>query len=205
MGSNKLYIESSDSSTPLIGGDFSTDEVTINGTLKITGGNPAVGKVLTSDADGNSTWETVGVPVRTETITYNSFNIQPSDNNSNFNRYLGYFMPSSGSDQYNIPINLPIGSKIMSMKVYYYDFSNDADITVNIYKVVEVAGSTSNWGGITTSGYSTNVGNMTRNYGASAHVLESGAVYNIQIRPVNGSWAGSKATSISSVELTYEN
>ena len=35
-GSNKLYIENSDSATPLIGGDFSTDEVTINGDLEVT-------------------------------------------------------------------------------------------------------------------------------------------------------------------------
>ena len=35
-GSNKLYIENSSSATPLIGGDFSTDEVTINGDLEIT-------------------------------------------------------------------------------------------------------------------------------------------------------------------------
>jgi len=35
-GSNKLYIENSSSYTPLIGGDFSTDEVTINGSLEVT-------------------------------------------------------------------------------------------------------------------------------------------------------------------------
>lgn len=36
-GSNKLYIENSNSATPLIGGDFSTDTVTINGALSATG------------------------------------------------------------------------------------------------------------------------------------------------------------------------
>jgi hypothetical protein len=36
-GSDKLYIENTDSSTPLIGGDFSTDDVIINGNLEITG------------------------------------------------------------------------------------------------------------------------------------------------------------------------
>ncbi len=58
LGSNKLYIENSNSSTPLIGGDFSTNQVDINGSIKITGGNPGNGKVLTSDADGIATWET---------------------------------------------------------------------------------------------------------------------------------------------------
>ena len=56
-GDNKLYIENSNSDTPLIGGDFDSDEVYINGTLKITGGTPGVNKILTSDEDGNATWE----------------------------------------------------------------------------------------------------------------------------------------------------
>ena len=56
-GSNKLYIENSSSASPLIGGDFSLDEVYINGTIKITGGNPANGKILTCDSLGNATWE----------------------------------------------------------------------------------------------------------------------------------------------------
>ncbi len=36
MGDNKLYIENSNSTTPLIGGDFSTDTVIINGGLTVT-------------------------------------------------------------------------------------------------------------------------------------------------------------------------
>jgi len=35
-GSNKLYIDNSSTSEPLIGGDFSTDQVTINGDMKVT-------------------------------------------------------------------------------------------------------------------------------------------------------------------------
>ncbi len=55
-GSNKLYIANSNTSTPLIGGDFSTNEVDINGQLKITGGNPGNGKILASDANGIASW-----------------------------------------------------------------------------------------------------------------------------------------------------
>ncbi len=57
---NKLFIDNSDTPNPLIGGDFSDDRVDINGTLKITGGNPGTGKILTSDADGNASWESAG-------------------------------------------------------------------------------------------------------------------------------------------------
>jgi len=57
-GSNKLYIENSSSSNPLIGGDFSTDEVTINGSIAIKDGTQGANKVLTSDANGKASWQT---------------------------------------------------------------------------------------------------------------------------------------------------
>ncbi len=58
VGNNKLYIHNSGNSTPLIGGDFYTREVTINGTLQVTGGTPGMGKVFTSDANGKGSWQT---------------------------------------------------------------------------------------------------------------------------------------------------
>ncbi|MFK5854838.1 MAG: hypothetical protein QM503_01830, partial [Bacteroidota bacterium] len=58
LGDNKLYIENSNSSTPLIGGDFENDSLFINAVVRITGGSPGADKILTSDEDGNSTWET---------------------------------------------------------------------------------------------------------------------------------------------------
>ena len=64
-GNDKLYIENSNSATPLIGGDFSTDEVTINGSIAIVDGTQGVGKVLISDANGKASWV---VPVTGATI-----------------------------------------------------------------------------------------------------------------------------------------
>ncbi len=60
---NKLYIENSDSSTPLIWGDFDNDTVRINGTFDINGeyhfpdtiGND--GQMLQSDGSGSLTWK----------------------------------------------------------------------------------------------------------------------------------------------------
>ena len=68
-GSNKLYIANSAATPPLIYGDFSTGNVGLGttspaaklqvaGQVKITGGSPAAGKVLTSDATGLATWQT---------------------------------------------------------------------------------------------------------------------------------------------------
>ncbi|MDO9187235.1 MAG: hypothetical protein Q7W13_14565 [Bacteroidia bacterium] len=68
-GSNKLYIANNSSNPPLIYGDFSSGNVGIGtstpgatlevtGQVKITGGTPGSGKVLTSDAAGLATWTT---------------------------------------------------------------------------------------------------------------------------------------------------
>lgn len=59
-GSNKLYIANSNTSSPLIYGNFSTNHVTINDSLtsqylQMTNG-AAAGDVLVSDAIGNASW-----------------------------------------------------------------------------------------------------------------------------------------------------
>jgi hypothetical protein len=72
-GSNKLYIENSNSSSPLIGGDFSLNEVYLNGklgigtsapsaslhiagTMRLVDGTQATGRILKATADGTASW-----------------------------------------------------------------------------------------------------------------------------------------------------
>ncbi|MCB0482812.1 MAG: tail fiber domain-containing protein, partial [Flavobacteriales bacterium] len=62
-GSNKLYIENSATTTPLIYGEFDNDSLRFNGSVSIKDGlslptGAGAGKVLTSDASGNATWQT---------------------------------------------------------------------------------------------------------------------------------------------------
>lgn len=59
-GSDKLYIDNSTTNTPLIYGDFATNDITINGGLAIKDGTQQAGYVLTSDANGNATWQAGG-------------------------------------------------------------------------------------------------------------------------------------------------
>jgi len=67
-GDNKLYIENTDSSTPLIWGDFANDTVRINGTLDIAGAyhfpdtDGTNGQVLQTDGSGTISWEDRGTP-----------------------------------------------------------------------------------------------------------------------------------------------
>ncbi len=53
-GSNKLYIANSDSATPLIGGDFSTDILTVNGDLQLKDGT-AAGNIAIFEGSGDGT------------------------------------------------------------------------------------------------------------------------------------------------------
>ena len=81
-GSNKLYIENSNSATPLIYGEFDTNLVRANGnlevsgTVKIEGGTPGTGKVLTSDANGLASWATpAAAPATTDALTEGTTNL----------------------------------------------------------------------------------------------------------------------------------
>ncbi len=65
---NKLYIENSNSSTPLIYGDFAADSLVVNGQLTVDsardgsgyvlpGKDGSIGQILTTDGNGNATWQ----------------------------------------------------------------------------------------------------------------------------------------------------
>ncbi|NNL91321.1 MAG: hypothetical protein HKO66_03715 [Saprospiraceae bacterium] len=64
-GSNKLYIENSGSTTPLIYGDFDTDALTINGSLNVNQAytlptsDGSLDQVMTTDGAGNAFWNTI--------------------------------------------------------------------------------------------------------------------------------------------------
>ena len=56
-GSNRLYIENTNSSSPLVYGEFDNNLLAINGTLRVNDGSQANGFVLTSDANGTASWQ----------------------------------------------------------------------------------------------------------------------------------------------------
>jgi len=104
VSDNKLYIDNSNTSTPLIGGDFSTNQVDINGTIKITGGSPGANKVLTSDATGLASWVT-------PTSYASSINDLTDAIYDNTSLYLGYL---SGANDDGGNYNLGIGREALT-------------------------------------------------------------------------------------------
>jgi hypothetical protein len=131
--SNKLYIENSNSETPLIWGDFSNDYVNINGKLGVNNSAPSerldvVGKtktttfqmtngatntyILQSDANGNGTW------VSPTTVS-----------NSNWT--------TSGTNQYNsLSGNVGIGTTTPSVKL---DIQSSASTTASVQSSASTA------------------------------------------------------------------
>lgn len=119
-GDNKLYIQNSSSSTPLIGGDFASGFVDINGDLnisgsvKIEGGTPGAGKVLTSDADGSATWIS-------PTVYASSINELSDAESDAANLFLG---DESGINNNGLNFNTGIG--IQALKTNSTGISNTA-------------------------------------------------------------------------------
>lgn len=79
-GNDKLYIANSGTHDPLIYGDFAQSYLKINGSLSITGGDPAQDKVLVSDANGNASWKYIDAASMQNII---------ADHSSNYNTALG--------------------------------------------------------------------------------------------------------------------
>jgi hypothetical protein len=67
-GSNKLYIENSDSATPLIYGEFDTNNVKINGDLQLTTKTPA--SASDTGITGTITWDADYIYICTATNTW---------------------------------------------------------------------------------------------------------------------------------------
>lgn len=109
-GSNKLYIENTASSTPLIGGDFATDEVTINGSLAIKDGTEGTGKILISDANGKASWQT---PIDQGATEINELTDAKVSSNSVF---LGEGSGIVSTSSYNVGVGI---SSLNSVTVGY--------------------------------------------------------------------------------------
>ncbi|MEM9847564.1 MAG: tail fiber domain-containing protein, partial [Bacteroidota bacterium] len=80
-GSHKLYIENSDTASPLIYGDFLADSLQINGKLNINGGytfptaDGSSGQFLQTDGSGNVSWTSQQTFTDTDNQTIDKLNL----------------------------------------------------------------------------------------------------------------------------------
>ncbi len=126
-GDEKLYIDDSSTPNPLIYGDFSTNELTINGSLAIKDGTQGAGKVLVSDANGKGQWSNT-LPKQNRIASFGPLDATMFNGASlNYlikSPYNGAFNSSSSDNSaVYIPIKLPDGAIINDIYVYYKDNS----------------------------------------------------------------------------------
>jgi hypothetical protein len=197
-GNNKLYIENSNSSTPLIGGDFDTNEVTINGSLSIKDGTEGEDKVLISDADGNAHWETTET-----TINYNPTKFNASyDTELRVSSYNAFISTTSSSTKYMyLPLDIPSGATVSNIKIYYRDNSTTANLTIQLYYHQTSSGYYMSFEEFTSSGNSSSV--------ALYEITDSFPILNncsyvIRVHNEDGAWGTSPSMCISGVIVTYE-
>ena len=85
-GDSKLYIDNSNTSTPLIYGDFDSDSLQINGTLNINGvyefplADGTANQVLATDGSGALSWSTVTLDSLTDTDGDTKIQLEESNN-----------------------------------------------------------------------------------------------------------------------------
>jgi hypothetical protein len=198
------------------------------GGLQHTGIGEGLNKVLTSDANGNATWQTLVVPTATTTSYYNASNLDfmPYTNFltefAKFTRddaVMGtcYFSSAANESQFMIaPIDLPDGAIINQMKTFFVDNSTGAsgkNITILLIRR-QKASSTHSFPeliistNITTDGSNTNVRTVQATV-ATNNVVDN-QTYHYFIKATiddgdldsNLSWVGN-LLAIRDVELQY--
>ncbi len=199
-GSNKLYIENSDSSSPLIGGDFATDEVTINGSLFIKDGTEGAGKIFVSDANGKGHWEE-----QSKQLLLGSLNATVAypflrDHLVTTPYFGAYIDDSSIIATIMIPINLPVNAVISKVRVYYKDNTTDN------YKI-QLLKNNANYTFLNSLGiYTTNGSGSNVRYHDFVinETVTSPYQYYLSMQPESGNhWAGDKNSALKGIIVYY--
>ena len=156
-GDNKLYIENTNSSEPLIGGDFSTDEVIINGSLSIKDGTQGDGKVLVSDANGKASWGSVPQQDKVMVLSPINFGVEYSDAGDFARNYNSFYIYSGIDGNAFMAINLPEGAYLDHIDIYYIDNSSSDDLYFGLFKTNLTDGNFTISDSYTTSGSSASI------------------------------------------------
>jgi hypothetical protein len=196
-GSNKLYIANSNTTTPLILGDFSAKQLTINGDLSIKDGTQGAGKVFTSDATGNGSWQN---NAKTNSIILPPSSVQViSEDVSYFRTYYRFYIATNSNYQVNLPIHLPVGALINSITYYYYDNSISNIRFQFVSTTITSLATSSNY--IFTSNTATTA--VQEYVSTSNYIIQEDRVYNIVIDANGSAWPGNSDLSFRGVKITY--
>lgn len=197
-GNAKLYIDNTSTSNPLVYGDFSTNELKVNGNLIIYDGTQGAGKIFTSDANGKGSWKNnakeyiIMIPP-TEAQSSNS-SVELTKN------YVYCYIQSAVVANLYIPLKIPQGAVISSVTYYYTDNSATSNIRFQFIRTNVPGNSIAGLHSFSSSGDSTAV--QAEEITTNITVTENYA-YNIIIDADGSSWTGNSLLSFRGVKITY--
>jgi len=197
-GSNKLYIDNSNISNPLIGGNFDSNEVTINGSIIIKDGTQVNGKVLVSDGNGKGHWSN-NLPTQNKILDINQMEAVSTHQTDNiFQSINGATVLDVSSTSMYFPIKLPEGVMLQSVTVYYRDYSTN-DLVISVAKGAIYSTNNTNLGTYNTSGSDS----LIRYYTFTINQITSSLYwYYVGVSPKSGDHWNSN-TSIRGIRIYY--
>jgi hypothetical protein len=158
-GSDKLYIDNTPTDKPLIYGDFTDDQITINGNLEVTGNTNITGEI----EFGTSYWNYLTFDANPTMQT------QPGRPAFNYNE-LGLMFPKDSSAQVFISTqilrNWETGSELKPSLHYIQTSEDDFSVWIIKYRCYQPGDNIPSWN------YTTSAGRSITYTGGSIHQVE---------------------------------
>ena len=114
------------------------------GGLQLTGISEGAGRVLTSDASGNATWQNPSNPSSTHYLNTNNLDFLPNfTQNTNMNIFIrddngtAYFSNVASATEINFmlaPVDLPDGAVVTRLKSFYVDNTSAEQLTIELIR-----------------------------------------------------------------------
>jgi len=179
-----------------------TTNLDVIGSLKLVDGNQGVGKVLTSDANGNSSWQTPIVSPQTYTVLYSPISVQTTQNTYNFNKNnIEFYFVEPTLNAFFIPLEIPVGATITQITYYYYDNAAiDMGFQLNFSNVLTGSNQSLSSTLFTSNGVSSNVQSEVININ---RLVEATNNLGFMMFPSGGSWPGDNSISFRGIKVTY--
>lgn len=115
-----------------IGTTTPSERLEVNGSIKITDGTQANGKVLTSDANGKAEWKRV---VRKDTLSISSISFVSISGTHHTTPFKTYFQSAIYNDALVAPVNLPSGAVVSQIMVKFFDNDYVNDYTIGFWSI----------------------------------------------------------------------
>jgi len=186
-----------------IGVSAPTARLDVNGTVRIRGGNPAPGYVLTStDANGIAEWKpSAASAIKTIFISHPAF-LPDRSVRAWTTLYPGVSRrpDNTGSGTYTMmaPISLPVGARIKEITWYFSDWNDTKNMTLSLVR--DAGGTATNVSQVTSTGSAQVVGGRTLTVNLNYQISEQ--FHWLEVSVID--WPLDYTLSIHGAKIVYE-